>query len=54
MRDTWELAQDLPTEAFPNESQASVKSALPGIVAVGQEMGSWDLVELLPALSELH
>lgn len=54
LRDTWELAEDLPTEAFPNESQASVKSALPGIVAVGQEMGSWDLVELLPACSELH
>lgn len=45
--------EDLPKEAFPNEPQASVKSVLPGIMAVGQEMGSWDLMELLPALTEL-
>lgn len=49
--DAWELVEDLPTEAFPNESQASVKCALPGILAVGQEMGSLDLVKFPPAHS---
>lgn len=46
--DAWELVEDLPTEAFPNKSQTSVKSALPGILAVGQEMGSLDLEKFLP------
>lgn len=49
--DAWELLENLPTEAFPNASQASVKSALPGILAVDQEMGSLDLVKFLPAHS---
>ena len=49
--DAWELVGYLPTEAFPNESQASVKSDLPGILAVGREMGSLDLVKFLPAHS---
>lgn len=45
--DAWELVEDLPTGAFPNKSQASLKSALPGVLAVGQEMGSLDLVKFL-------
>lgn len=51
LTDTWELVEDLSTAAFQNESQASVKSALPGILAVGQEVGSLDLVKFLPAHS---